>query len=95
MSTSATQACDTLLRGMVVTMDAGRRVFLDGYVAVRGSRIVGAGRWADCPFTAPEVLGGVGVAVSAAALAAEEEHEAHEREHRDLKSRRSSCSRRA
>ena len=60
MSTSATQACDTLLRGMVVTMDAGRRVFLDGYVAVRGSRIVGAGRWVDCPFTAPEVLGGDG-----------------------------------
>ncbi len=53
-------ACDTLLRGVVVTMDAGRRAFLDGYVAVRGSRIVGVGRWADCGFAATETLGGEG-----------------------------------
>lgn len=60
MSSAAPLSCDTLLRGVVVTMDPGRRVFLDGYVAVQGGKVAGVGRWADCPYTAAEVLGGEG-----------------------------------
>lgn len=54
------KSCDTLIYGMVFTMDAERRVFTDGYVAVSGSRIVGVGPRGECDFTATEELGGDG-----------------------------------
>jgi cytosine/adenosine deaminase-related metal-dependent hydrolase len=44
----APQPVDTLiLHGVVITVDAGRRIFADGAVAIAGSRIVEVGRSAD------------------------------------------------
>lgn len=58
--TTAPKRCDTLLRGIVLTMDPQRRVLLDGYVAVAGTKIVEVGRWKDCSWQAGETLGGPG-----------------------------------
>jgi 5-methylthioadenosine/S-adenosylhomocysteine deaminase len=55
-----TRTCETLLQGIVVTMDAERRVLLDGYVAIDGGRVAGVGRRRDCDFTARETFGGDG-----------------------------------
>src|SRR6266567_2115989 len=56
----ATQTCDTLIRGgTVVTMDGEKRVFLGGYVAINGGKIVGVGKESECPFRATgETLSG-------------------------------------
>ena len=50
--------CDTLLRGLVVTMDPERRVYLDGYVGVSDGRIAGVGAASECDLKADEELGG-------------------------------------
>ncbi len=41
-----------IIGGPVATMDAGRRAFDAGYVAISGTSIVGVGAAADCPYTA-------------------------------------------
>ena len=52
--------CDTLLRGMIVSMDAERRVFSNGYVAIQSGRIVDVGPATLCEWTASETIGGDG-----------------------------------
>jgi 5-methylthioadenosine/S-adenosylhomocysteine deaminase len=48
-----TLTCDTLIKGgTVITMDAGKRVFLGGYVAISKGKIVGVGRDSECPYRA-------------------------------------------
>jgi 5-methylthioadenosine/S-adenosylhomocysteine deaminase len=50
-------AVDLLLRGgLVVTMNARREVFRDGYVAVRKGAIVGVGPARECSYTSPLVI---------------------------------------
>ena len=36
--------CDVLIQGTVITVDPERRVFTDGYVAIKDDKIVGVGR---------------------------------------------------
>ena len=60
-SVPAVQACDTLIKGLVITMDPQRRVFMDGYVAVSGSKIVGVGKASECPFAAQHEAAGTGL----------------------------------
>ncbi|MBT6961864.1 MAG: amidohydrolase family protein, partial [Rhodospirillaceae bacterium] len=54
------KSCDTLLRGTVISMDANRTAYLDGYVAVDGGRIVGVGSASECEFEGKETAGGDG-----------------------------------
>ncbi|MEE8350415.1 MAG: amidohydrolase family protein, partial [Acidobacteriota bacterium] len=50
---------DILIRGAyVVTMDDERRVFTNGYLAVREGKIVGVGRDSECPFRGGETIDG-------------------------------------
>jgi len=42
--------------GIVITMDAERRIYNPGYVAIRGGKIVGAGSGAACPYSVKERL---------------------------------------
>ena len=42
--------------GSVITMDAERRIYDPGYVAIRGGKIVGTGNAAACPYSAKERL---------------------------------------
>jgi len=53
-------ACDTLLRGTVITMDAHRHAYEDGFVAIAGGKVIAAGPAADCDYTAGEEIGGDG-----------------------------------
>ncbi|HWU02856.1 MAG TPA: amidohydrolase family protein [Novosphingobium sp.] len=47
---ASVSGADTLIRNaMVVTMDADRRVFTDGWLAMRGGVIAGVGAMATCP----------------------------------------------
>lgn len=50
-------SCDTLVRGMVFTMDEERRVFTQGFVAVKDGKILEVGADDDCDYTAGEVCG--------------------------------------
>ena len=52
--------CDTLLLGTVVTMNADRVAYLDGYVAIEGGRIVAVGKGKDCDYEADDTQGGDG-----------------------------------
>jgi len=52
--------CDTLVRGMVFTMDAQRRVFTDGFVAIEGGKIVEVGQFASCDYDARTSYGSTG-----------------------------------
>jgi len=46
------RAVDLLLRGgLVVTVNAGRDVIEEGYVAIRSGVIAGVGSERECPFT--------------------------------------------
>jgi len=56
--TASPNVCDTLLKGIVVTMDPERKVYTDGYVAVAGSKVVAVGRASNCEFRAKRTLGG-------------------------------------
>ncbi|MFN8534976.1 MAG: amidohydrolase family protein [Dehalococcoidia bacterium] len=48
---------DLLVRGgMTITVDPDRRVFRQGYLAVKDGRIVGVGRDDECPFLAPTTV---------------------------------------
>ena len=52
-----TNQADILIRGAyVITMDDGRRVYTDGYLAIRAGKIVGVGRNSECPFRAGETI---------------------------------------
>lgn len=52
---------DTLIRGgYVVTVDADRRVFTDGYVAFTGGKVSAVGRTADCAIEAGETIDATG-----------------------------------
>jgi hypothetical protein len=42
--------------GIVITMDAERRIYDPGYVAIQGGKIVGTGKAAACPYSAKERL---------------------------------------
>jgi hypothetical protein len=50
--------CDTLLRGMVITMNSDRDVYTDGYVAISDGRIVETGLSSQCNFKADDEIGG-------------------------------------
>ncbi|MDG2242160.1 MAG: amidohydrolase family protein [Rhodospirillaceae bacterium] len=52
--------CDTLLRGTVISMDADRRSYVNGYVAVEAGQIVGVGSASECDFEGRENIGGDG-----------------------------------
>ncbi len=52
---------DTLIRGgYVITVDAERRAFTDGYIAFRDDRIFAVGRTVDCTVTADNVIEAAG-----------------------------------
>jgi 5-methylthioadenosine/S-adenosylhomocysteine deaminase len=57
------QHVDTLIHGMIITMDAERRVLTDGFLAIDQGRIVATGQRNECPYTAKEILGGDGFMV--------------------------------
>jgi len=46
------RTCDTLVKGIVVTVDPKRRVFTDGYVAIKDGRIADVGTNASCDWKA-------------------------------------------
>jgi 5-methylthioadenosine/S-adenosylhomocysteine deaminase len=48
----APRTCDTLLEGIVITVDPERRVFTNGYVAVKDGKIVDVGAASDNNWTA-------------------------------------------
>lgn len=54
------ESVDYLIEGIVITMDAQRRIIRDGAVAVRKSRIVEVGSSSELKkkYTAEQVLGG-------------------------------------
>ena len=52
--------CDSLLRGMVVSMDVERNVFTNGYVAITDGLIVSVGDAKRCEYVGTEELGGEG-----------------------------------
>ena len=50
---------DTLIRGAyVITMDDERRVYTDGYLAIRDGKIVGVGRDSECTFRGGQTIDG-------------------------------------
>ena len=52
---------DTLIRnGTILTMDEGRRVFTDGFVAIKDGNILAVGEDRFCEFTADEVISAEG-----------------------------------
>jgi 5-methylthioadenosine/S-adenosylhomocysteine deaminase len=46
------RTCDTLIRGTVLTIDPERRVFVDGFVAIRDGRVADVGQASDCDWKA-------------------------------------------
>ena len=52
--------CDSLLRGMVVSMDIERNVFTNGYVAITDGLIVDVGDVSECDYIGQQELGGDG-----------------------------------
>ncbi len=62
MTEAQARSCDTLVRGLVLTVDPGRRVLHDGYVAISGGLIVDVGE-GEPGWTAAEELGGPGTLV--------------------------------
>jgi 5-methylthioadenosine/S-adenosylhomocysteine deaminase len=44
--------CDTLIKGIVITLDPERRVFTNGYVAVKDGKIASLGRISECDWKA-------------------------------------------
>ena len=58
------ERADTLIRGgYIITVDTGRRVFTDGYVAFRNGRISAVGRTADCVIQADNIIDATGKVV--------------------------------
>ena len=55
--------CDTLLKGIVISMDQERHVFLDGYVAVNKGIIESVGSISECKYESDNQLGGDGFIV--------------------------------
>jgi 5-methylthioadenosine/S-adenosylhomocysteine deaminase len=55
--------CDTLLHGMIFTMDCERTVFTNGYVAITDGLIDSVGKAEDCNYIADENVGGDGFVV--------------------------------
>lgn len=55
---NGTRTCATLLKGIVITVDADRRVFQNGYVAIKDGRVAEIGEAADCNWKATETLEG-------------------------------------
>jgi 5-methylthioadenosine/S-adenosylhomocysteine deaminase len=52
--------CDTLIRGMIITMNPNRDVYTDGYVAISDGRVVETGLGNHCEYESSEELGGDG-----------------------------------
>ena len=50
--TNGVRTCDTLIKGIVITVDPERRVFTDGYLAIVDGRIADVGRASDCDWKA-------------------------------------------
>ena len=48
----ATKSCDVLLKGTVLTMDAGKNAYLDGFVAITNGKIVATGDAKKCDYVA-------------------------------------------
>lgn len=58
MESPSPSRCDTLVRGIVITMNEARDVYWDGYVAIADGKIVGVGSASDCAFTSEDVVSG-------------------------------------
>lgn len=41
------KTCDKLMRGIVISMDENRRVFMDGYVAINNGKIESVGAYSE------------------------------------------------
>ena len=52
--------CNAILRGTLITMDADRKVYMDGYVAINNGTIVSVGKSEDCEYKGDEEFGGDG-----------------------------------
>ena len=52
--------CNAILRGTLITMDADRKVYMDGYVAISNGTIVSVGKSEDCEYKGDEEFGGDG-----------------------------------
>lgn len=63
-SSLAPDRADILIRGAyVITMDNQRRVFTNGYVAIKDGKIAGVGQDKDCNFEAKDTISGSGFLV--------------------------------
>ena len=52
------KTCDKLMRGIVISMDENRRVFMDGYVAINNGKIESVGAYSECIYQSDTNLGG-------------------------------------
>ncbi len=61
---SAEDEADILIRGAyVISMDNERRVYTNGYLAIKDGKIAGVGQDRECPFQGKETIDGSGFAV--------------------------------
>lgn len=51
---SEPKRCDVLLRGTLITMDAERHSYLDGFVAIAAGKVVATGRGSECDYIATQ-----------------------------------------
>ena len=57
------KTCNTLMRGIVISMDENRRVFMDGYVAINDGKIESVGAFSECEYESDNNLGGSGFVI--------------------------------
>ncbi len=55
---SEKKTCDTLIKGIVISMDPKRRVYLDGFVAIEDGLIKAVGSMNECDYDSQNILGG-------------------------------------
>ena len=55
---SEKKTCDTLIKGIVISMDPKRHVYLDGFVAIEKGLIKAVGPINECDYDSDNILGG-------------------------------------
>ena len=55
---SEKKTCDTLIKGIVISMDPKRHVYLNGFVAIENGLIKAVGPSNECNYDSDNILGG-------------------------------------